>query len=66
VLALCFVLGRSEVSVIVIKVFMIFFNSSRQIGPINTCIKVKVKVKVKLFLCLTKRHAMKTYWGVEV
>jgi hypothetical protein len=26
---------------------------------------VKVKVKVKLFLCLTKHHAMKTYWGVE-
>jgi hypothetical protein len=24
------------------------------------------KVKVKLFLCLTKHHAMKTYWGVEV
>jgi hypothetical protein len=21
------------------------------------------KVKVKLFLCLTKHHAMKTYWG---
>jgi len=25
-----------------------------------------VKVKVKLSLCLTKHHAMKTYWGVEV
>jgi hypothetical protein len=25
-----------------------------------------VKVKVKVFLCLTKHHAMKTYWGVEV
>jgi hypothetical protein len=24
--------------------------------------KVKVKVKVKLSLCLTKHHAMKTYW----
>jgi hypothetical protein len=24
------------------------------------------KVKVKLSLCLTKHHAMKTYWGVEV
>jgi len=23
----------------------------------------KVKVKVKLLLCLTKHHAMKTYWG---
>jgi hypothetical protein len=27
---------------------------------------VNVKVKVKLSLCLTKHHAMKTYWGVEV
>jgi hypothetical protein len=25
--------------------------------------KLKVKVKVKLFPCLTKHHAMKTYWG---
>jgi hypothetical protein len=25
-----------------------------------------VKVKVKLSLCLTKHHAMKTYWGVKV
>jgi hypothetical protein len=24
------------------------------------------KVKVKLSLCLTKSHAMKTYWEVEV
>jgi hypothetical protein len=24
---------------------------------------VKAKVKVKLSLCLTKHHAMKTYWG---
>jgi hypothetical protein len=23
-------------------------------------------IKVKLSLCLTKHHAMKTYWGVEV
>jgi hypothetical protein len=29
-------------------------------------INVKVKVKVKLSLCLTKHHAMKAYWGVEV
>jgi hypothetical protein len=26
-------------------------------------VKVKVKVKVQLSLCLTKHHAMKTYWG---
>jgi hypothetical protein len=25
-----------------------------------------IKVKVKLSLCLTKHHARKTYWGVEV
>jgi hypothetical protein len=25
--------------------------------------KVKVKVKVQMSLCLTKHHAMKTYWG---
>jgi hypothetical protein len=24
---------------------------------------IKAKVKVKLSLCLTKHHAMKTYWG---
>jgi hypothetical protein len=29
-------------------------------------IQVKGKVNVKLSLCLTKHHAMKTYWGVEV
>jgi hypothetical protein len=32
-------------------------------------VKVKVNVKkkeVKLFLYLIKRHAMKTYWGLEV
>jgi hypothetical protein len=28
--------------------------------------RLKVKVKVKLSLYLTKQHAMKTYWGVEV
>jgi uncharacterized protein (DUF362 family) len=27
---------------------------------------LKVKVKVKLSLCLTKHHAMKTYWRMEV
>jgi hypothetical protein len=27
---------------------------------------VKEKVKVKLYLCLTKHHAMKAYWGVAV
>jgi hypothetical protein len=26
----------------------------------------KSKVKAKLYLCLTKHHAMKTYWGMEV
>jgi hypothetical protein len=26
----------------------------------------RIRIKVKLSLCLTKHHAMKTYWGVEV
>jgi hypothetical protein len=25
--------------------------------------QIKVKVKINWFLCLTKHHAMKTYWG---
>jgi hypothetical protein len=25
-----------------------------------------IRYKVKLSLCLTKHHAMKAYWGVEV
>jgi hypothetical protein len=28
-------------------------------------VKVRVK-KVKMPLCLTKHHAMKSYWGVEI
>jgi hypothetical protein len=36
----------------------------------GTCSKhereMRNKVKVKLSLCLTKNHAMKAYWGVEV
>jgi hypothetical protein len=31
----------------------------------NKGVKVKVK-KVKLSLGLTKHHAMKAYWGVEI
>jgi hypothetical protein len=26
----------------------------------------ELRSKVKLSLCLTKHHAMKTYWGVEI
>jgi hypothetical protein len=33
---------------------------------IHVCRWGKVKVNVKLSLCLTKHHAMKTYWGGEV
>jgi hypothetical protein len=33
--------------------------------PIIQPIKVK-KVKVKFSLCLTKQHAIKAYWGVDV
>jgi hypothetical protein len=29
-------------------------------------VQSNAKVKVKLSLCLTKHHAMKAYWGVEV
>jgi len=29
-------------------------------------ISYSIRVKVKLPLCLTKHHAMKDYWGVEV
>jgi len=29
-------------------------------------VKVKVKIKIKLSLSLTKHHAMKVYWRVEV
>jgi hypothetical protein len=40
-------------------------NEERKSKRIKT-VKVKVKVKVKLSLRLTKYHAMKAYWGVEV
>jgi hypothetical protein len=32
-------------------------------GAMWYAVEVKVKAKVKLSLCLTKHHAMKTYWG---
>jgi aspartate oxidase len=32
-------------------------------GVCGLCKAVKIKVKVKLSLCLTKHHAMRTYWG---
>jgi len=35
-------------------------------APIQNLIKIHGKGKVKFPLCLTKHHAMKTYWGVEV
>jgi hypothetical protein len=41
-------------------------EGKRSLGRQKCKWKVKVKVKVKLSLCLTKHHAMKTYWGVEV
>jgi hypothetical protein len=40
-------------------------DSFRYLG-IGRKIILKVKVKVKLSQCLTKHHAMKAYWGVEV
>jgi len=35
-------------------------------SSVNLCRLVQVKVKVKLSLCVTKHHAMKAYWGMEV
>jgi hypothetical protein len=32
----------------------------------NVPLVLEPPVKVKLLLCLTKHHAMETYWGVEV
>jgi hypothetical protein len=31
----------------------------------NTELSQFLRVKVKLFICLTKHHAMKAYWGSE-
>jgi hypothetical protein len=33
---------------------------------VHNLLDVLIEVKVKLSLCLTKHHAMKMYWGVEV
>jgi hypothetical protein len=42
-------------------------NEFTNIGESRVILEeVKEKVKVKVSLCLTKHHAMKTYWGVEV
>jgi hypothetical protein len=38
-----------------------FWSDSRNCETLK-----KVKVKINLSLCLTKHHAMKTYWGVEL
>jgi hypothetical protein len=46
------------------SVAFIVYNTSLEIRQRGA--KIKVKVKVKLSLCLTKHHAMKAYWGVEV
>jgi hypothetical protein len=35
-------------------------------SPLGLRYEQVLKVKVKLFLCLTKHHAMKAYWVVEV
>jgi hypothetical protein len=48
------------------KWFKIPFSSGTLI-PTRHCLAcITVKVKAKLSLCLTKHHAMKTYWVVEV
>jgi hypothetical protein len=44
------------------------FLSSLTIIAIQTTAEKEtpLNVKVELSLCLTKHHAMKTYWGVEL
>jgi hypothetical protein len=37
------------------------YRQKKKSSGVQSSIKVKVRVKLKLFLCLTKRHAMKTY-----
>jgi hypothetical protein len=42
---------------------------SVHIGPhsfVKIALFFKLKLNVQLTLCLTKHHAMKAYWGVEV
>jgi hypothetical protein len=49
------------------KTIKVAFSSCREFGLIAFKLFYKQQGKmVKLFLCLTKHHAMKTYWGVEV
>jgi hypothetical protein len=38
-------------------------STNLQDTPLTFHHKRKSKVKVKLYLCLTKHHAVKTYWG---
>jgi hypothetical protein len=44
----------------------IIFQAERASNGRAEILSVRLDVKVKLSLCLTKHHAMKTYWGVEV
>jgi hypothetical protein len=44
-----------------------FWNHVQTHGAPNSPANIKVElIKVKLPLCLTKHHATKTYWGVQV
>jgi hypothetical protein len=49
------------------KVLLVIKIIKMNLWVVKMLLKVKVKVKkVKLSLCLTKHHAMKAYWGVDV
>jgi hypothetical protein len=48
--------------------YSVFLNPSRPtlVQYLEKCPSKALQVKIKMSLCLTKHHAMKTYWGVEV
>jgi hypothetical protein len=52
-----------EMSMPKIEVHLSMLFTAASISQLRIQNMVKVKVKVKLSLCLTKHHAMKTYWG---
>jgi hypothetical protein len=45
---------------------LVFSNSQRVTYVTHTLLRLNLKDMVKFSLYLTKHHAMKTYWGVEV
>jgi hypothetical protein len=41
-------------------------SQQKKSRKVMRCNKLHYKVKVNLSLCLTKHHAMKTYWGGDI